>query len=128
MCALIIPMRRKDQCCGAPRVCVAAMYGEEAPVVTLSVTKNLITSDLTHHHCTRFDPDAGWFCTWMPDRRLLPDQAKAAIELAEIVAKGRDGGPDTTNYAYFTWQRVKELSEVLGVIPLKTVLYLESLE
>lgn len=94
--------------------------------MTLSITDTVITSDITDHHCTRFNPNKGWFCTWVTEQRLTTDQAIAAMELAEIVAKGRDD-KETTNYAYFTWQRVKELSEVLGVIPLKTVLYLESL-
>lgn len=71
--------------------------------------------------------DAGWFETWLPDRRLTLEEATAAVELVRIVQRGRDGGPDTTNYAYLTWERVKELAEVLGVIPLKTVLHLESL-
>ena len=96
--------------------------------MTLSITDTLITSDTTDHHCTRFNPDAGWFCTWMTDRRLTLDKAKAAVELAEIVARGRDDEPRTSNYAYRTWERVKELADILGVVPLKTVLYLEGLE
>lgn len=94
--------------------------------MTLSITDTLITSDITDHHAAKVTRDEAWVCTWMSERRLTKDQARAAMELAEIVAKGRDD-KETTNYAYFTWQRVKELSEVLGVIPLKTVLYLESL-
>lgn len=58
---------------------------------------------------------------------LTARQDEALIELVSIVARGRDD-KDTTNYAYLTWERVKELAEVLGVIPLKTVLYLEGLE
>lgn len=63
----------------------------------------------------------------MRGESLTPEQEDALTELVGIVARGRDGGPHTTNYAYFTWQRVKELAEILGVIPLKTVLYLENL-
>lgn len=97
--------------------------------MTLTITDTLITSDLTSHTATRTpaEPLPTWRVSWLSDRVLNLDGAKAAMELAEIVAKGRDGGPDTTNYAYLTWQRVMELAEVLGVIPLKTVLYLESL-
>lgn len=70
-------------------------------------------------------PNAGWFNgAWLPDRRLTKAEAEAAIELAEIVAQGRDD-KDTTNYAYLTWRRVMELAEVLDVVPLKTVLDLE---
>lgn len=58
---------------------------------------------------------------------LTPEQDEALVELAEIVARGRDDEPRTSNYAYLTWERVKELAGILGVIPLKTVLYLESL-
>lgn len=96
--------------------------------MTLSITDTLITSDITDHQAAQVTRDDAWVCTWMNDRRLTKDEATAAMELAEIVARGRDGGPDTTNYAYLTWERVKELAEVLGVIPLKTVLYLEGLE
>lgn len=95
--------------------------------MTLSITDTLITSDVTNHQAAVLPLADAWTCTWMADRRLTKDEATAAIELAEIVSRGRDGGPDTTNYAYLTWERVKELAEVLGVIPLKTVLYLESL-
>lgn len=91
----------------------------------LSITDKLIESDLTDHYAEHVG-NGGWCATWLEDRVLTKEQAIAAIELAEIVARGRDD-KETTNYAYFTWQRVKELSEVLGVIPLKTVLYLESL-
>lgn len=95
--------------------------------MTLSITDTLITSDLTDHQAAVLPIASTWTCTWMSERRLTKNQAIAAMELAEIVAKGRDGGPNTTNYAYLTWQRVMELAEALGVIPLKTVLYLESL-
>lgn len=95
--------------------------------MTLSITDTLIASDVTDHQAAVLPIASAWTCTWMAERRLTKAEAQAAMELAEIVAKGRDGGPDTTNYAYFTWQRVMELAEVLGVIPLKTVLYLESL-
>lgn len=106
--------------------------------MTLSITKTLTTarihSDITTHDA-RWDftsKGVAWQVSWWDtsvfgERDLTQEEAIAAIELAEIVARGRDGGPDTTNYAYFTWERVKELAEVLGVIPLKTVLYLESL-
>lgn len=97
--------------------------------MTLSITNTLITSDVTHHTAALIaagEPD-GWEVSWQRGTPLTREQAVAAIELAEIVSRGRDGGPDTTNYAYLTWERVKELAEVLRVIPLKTVLYLESL-
>lgn len=58
---------------------------------------------------------------------LTSRQDEALIELVAIVAKGRDD-KETTNYAYLTWQRVMQLAKVLDVIPLKTVLYLESLK
>lgn len=59
---------------------------------------------------------------------LTSEQDEALAELMGIVARGRDDEPRTSNYAYRTWERVKELADILGVIPLKTVLYLESLE
>ena len=95
--------------------------------MTLSITDTLITSDVTDHQAAKVTRDEAWVCTWTGDRRLPKDEAAAAVELAEIVARGRDDEPRTTNYAYLTWQRVMELAKVLGVIPLKTVLYLESL-
>lgn len=94
--------------------------------VALTFDDDHVSSDVTPHFADRLEDDA-WVVSWQPDRQMTRAQAAAAIELAQIVAKGRDGGPDTTNYAYFTWERVKELAEVLRVIPLKTVLYLESL-
>lgn len=99
--------------------------------MTLSITDTLITSDITHHTAQIRKPAVlvTWEVSWFWNSvGLTKDQALAAMELAEIVAKGRDGGPDTTSYAYLTWQRVMELAEALGVIPLKTVLYLEGLE
>lgn len=95
--------------------------------MTLSITDTLIASDVTDHQAAMVTRDDAWVCTWFDDRGLTRAQAIAAVELAEIVARGRDGGPDTTNYAYLTWQRVMELAKVLDVVPLKTVLYLESL-
>lgn len=94
--------------------------------MTLSINDTLITSDLTDHYAKDMG-DGTWGATWPEKRSLTREQALAAMELVEIVARGRDGGPNTTNYAYLTWQRVMELAEVLGVLPLKTVLYLESL-
>ena len=98
--------------------------GEGADLIT---SDKLIESDGTDHYAEHVG-NGGWCVTWLEGRVLSRDEAIAAMELAEIVSRGRDGGPDTTNYAYFTWIRIKELAEVLGVIPLKTVLYLESLE
>lgn len=97
--------------------------------MTLSVTDTDITSDVTRHHARRLKPVLNnWEVSWFWNSTgLTKDQAIAAMELAEIVAKGRDGGPDTTNYAYDTWRRVMELADVLGVRPLKTVLLLEGL-
>lgn len=92
--------------------------------MTLSITDTLITSDITNHVAVRSDDN--WSVSWRLTEQHDRNQAVAAMELAEIVARGRDD-KETTNYAYFTWQRVKELAEVLGVIPLKTVLYLEGL-
>lgn len=94
----------------------------------LTITDTLITSDVTDHQAHRKAHENLWVCTWTADRRLTSIEASAAVELAEIVSRGRDGGTDTTNYAYLTWQRVKELADILGVIPLKTVLYLEGLK
>lgn len=96
--------------------------------MTLIVQDTLITSDISDHQAAVLPLAEAWTCTWMAERRLTKDEAVAAMELVEIVSRGRDGGPDTTNYAYLTWRRVMELAEVLGVVPLKTVLYLESLE
>lgn len=97
--------------------------------MTLSITDTLITSDITQHTAQIRKPAVlvTWEVSWFWNSvGLTKDQAVAAMELAEIVARGRDD-KETTNYAYLTWQRVKELAEVLGVIPLKTVLYLEGL-
>lgn len=91
--------------------------------MTLSITDTRITSDLTDHYAKDMG-DGTWGATWPEKRSLTREQASAAMELVEVVAKGRDD-TDTTNYAYLTWQRVKVLAEVLGVVPLKTVLDLE---
>lgn len=103
--------------------------------MTLSITDTLIKSDTTAHRAV-LDNYAGrdsWMVSWwhvdkFEDRALTKADAIAAMELAEIVARGRDDEPRTSNYPYLTWQRVKELAEVLGVVALKTVLYLEGLE
>lgn len=95
--------------------------------MTLSITDAFIDSDITDHHAALITREGEWACSWTEDRKLTRAQAIAAMELAEIVARGRDD-KDTTNYSYLTWQRVKELADILGVIPLKTVLDLEGLE
>jgi hypothetical protein len=94
--------------------------------VTLTITDTLISSDLTRHFAQRVDEhaQAGWLVSWLPDRLLALDQAEAALELAEIVAKGRDD-PNSTNYAYFTWVRIAELTRQLGLQGLQAVAILE---
>lgn len=91
--------------------------------MNLSINDKLIESDDTDHYAEHVG-NGGWCVTWLEDRVLTKEQAVAAVELAEIVSQGRDD-KDTTNYAYLTWQRVMQLAEVLGVVPLKTVLDLE---
>lgn len=70
--------------------------------------------------------EARRYVTDMRGAVLTVEQDHALVELVAIVSRGRDD-KSTTNYAYLTWERVKELADILGVIPLKTVLYLESL-
>lgn len=98
--------------------------------MTLSITDILIMSDITPHTAAvvAAGEEDGWQVSWQRGVPLTRAQALAAVELAEIVARGRDDEPRTSNYAPLTWERVKKLAEVLGVIPLKTVLYLEGLE
>lgn len=91
--------------------------------MNMSINDKLIESDDTDHYAEHVG-NAGWCVTWLENRVLTRDEAIAAVELAEIVARGRDD-KNTSNYAYLTWQRVMELADILGVVPLKTVLDLE---
>jgi hypothetical protein len=58
--------------------------------MTIRCSDNQITSDDSPHsaHYWRSLPDgtSGWRCTWLPDRHLTEDEARAAMKLADTVA------------------------------------------
>jgi hypothetical protein len=91
--------------------------------MTLTITDSRIDSDHTSHHAERTGENE-WGVTWLPDRVLSHEDAVAAMELADLVGRGRDD-PNSTNFAYFTWERIAALTKQLGFQGLQAVAILE---